>query len=451
MVITAIYERNGNRPLFPNLHFLAWQRSTFDSPKGLTVMNPMVLASDTKLLKMLLTPTITAVAFWHPVMKPNGDYAFKASWASTEGKGEDIRVVMATCPRIKSVLLQSDFAMQSLTTFSQYTQLDTIVSHSNIPISVFRSLGDLPSLTTLAASVVSIDLFHTLFMPEMTPEPLPIRTLFPALKQLTLTSLLHLVPGVLSCIRSSAVHSLNTRSRVYHTVPHDQILDTFKTLQNTPFAHSLQTLHVSLAFDPPRRDADSVVFRAVFGPLFELAHLKTLTVHTHERTLLITSSDLDEMALSWPNLVTLGLTCRFDTDVPRRVVDQPTIHALVALAVRCERLKLLYCDAVDVTKEDVARFAEQADRGVLGSQQQLTGFVPARVRGWSGLSPEDTARLAVAVQKVFPNVEGGRALQRVGELREELRERRWDVRSAPRVCQFLHALDTIQAGRRKTG
>ena len=91
--ILELYKWNGGKPLFPNLRFLAWYRDVEEAAE--------FVGAHSRLLDILVSPTLTAVALWHPLFSPKGvQVHFRWEYMGIRGYDIDLQKAIKMCPDI---------------------------------------------------------------------------------------------------------------------------------------------------------------------------------------------------------------------------------------------------------------------------------------------------------------------------------------------------------------
>ncbi|PIL26747.1 hypothetical protein GSI_11161 [Ganoderma sinense ZZ0214-1] len=327
--------------------------------------------------------------------------------------------------------------------FAKFNNLHT-AKFRHIDNALFIHLATLPRLKMLSGA-------FTVSKPEMDTE-----TAFPALQELVVDDLDYENSGdvfflaALPYISSPSLTLFSIRVVVH---PGEDLLGYLEELCAAPLLAHLREFDLSIHIgsdrlyenqeEPDEEDeedetAESVDFAGVLCRLQDMRELKAITVFVASMVPEFSLQDrhLEAIAETWPELVRLEIGYSFQDvgftrwDGPQRI-SWPSLGAIVSLAERCRKL-----EAIDVEFESVdARALEELEARAAVCEAPQTALRqiivgPGVTDFCKKLSLTDPARVAAALRKLFPNLEGGK-LEVIGGDSEEgsdliVRYRLWD-------------------------
>ena len=376
--IHELYRRTDGRPLFPNLRYLAWHRDVEEAQE--------LVEAQSRLLDILVSPTLTAVALWHPLFSPEGvKEHIRWEYMCMGGYDPDLKKVIKTCPDLKELLIGVDLGLSQLRELSTCTRLRTLhCQMANTTAEVLEVLGQNPHIEELRGAFDSDRHDNctpwTSLIPRTFDRQLN-KGLFPALRRIRFYDSYTFIPyltDLLPSIGSNTLEEVSLSHTHAHTLP-EHVGPFIEALCAPRYAHSLMTVDLSFTFYNAEMNFNSqhpivaVSFHDTFSSLLQLRRLHTLSLSLSYLRLSVSDADLDLMARAWPDIVTLRLG-HSSRNVWARTAEhardtvRPTMPALVTLAERCTDLAYLQCDVVHVTEEDVRALGELcAARGWKGT------------------------------------------------------------------------------------
>ena len=389
-VIHELHKRNGGRPLFPKLRFLAWHRDLKRGPED-------QIAYD-RLLDILASPDISAVSFWIPdrfVLGGAGDI-------SDYDPGSDLGTIARRCPLLQEVHLRPNFCPDALLDFSTKIRLRTLKLGMDIVQSnVLDVLGQNLHVEELCGSLS----YEFGSLPQ---QPAALGRLagglFPSLRRIHLAgTVVPYLTNLLASVSSPVLTNVTVLGTHDYTSPEDVCL-LIKTLSTPHFACSLQTITLSFDFEFMEDYQLQLVpfhFDPFLSPLLSLHNLRHLSLCMSVIIITVTDADVYRMARAWPHAVTIGIghgrTCRLFRHRTARYVDAPSpgpsVRALVALAERCTKLVDLHCDVARAEEEDECALAElcgargwRGTRGVWSVKVETDRAHAGRIRERGGVA-----------------------------------------------------------------
>lgn len=392
-VFVKLFEDSAGQPLFPNLQVLSWQRSWPDEDLSM-------------LARIIAPPTLSVLKLHHPMWldyKPR----FIPAYFKMDGRPEDLQIFTDAYPMLEHIVIDLIFPSHDLCCISNCRHLRSF-SVEQVPLNVLWPLAQLPSLTHLDVELLG----------EESSAPLPTSPLelapFSSLTTVTFHSS-HALPviGFLTHISPIALTSVNLRLVRAHS---DDIPRALRALCSDRLVHTLRVIRVNFECVEAGQDSESerCHFLAVARPLLNLPSLDVLAFSVHGRALVLSDNDVSEMARSWPRIVSLSVTHDpkyiDPKDRPRGThyssLVRPSLSALVSLAEQCGNLESMKFDPADVSEEELVSLEAHAASAIAVPRATLGQFVPARSDAFDRLVIHDVQRLASALHRIFPNLEG---------------------------------------------
>ena len=323
--------------------------------------------------------------------------------------GETLTILSDACPEIIHLhaLQLTCLDEAGHRALAKFNNLHT-AKFGRIDNALFRHLGTLPRLRLLYGSFVVDD-------PDMDT-----RAPFPALQELFVvdhddyTDFLSALPYISS--RSVALLSVQVRLELT-----EDVLEYLEEICTSPALAHLRSLelvaHITFnQWDNPEEPFEGVIFADVLRVLQRLRELTAITVVVAFATSTVAGFSVEDrdlrcIAETWPNLARLEIGHIIQNDDwpgGPEGIGRPSLNAVVSLAERCRRL-----EAVNVEFESVdARALENLEARAaacsvpqMALRQIIVG--PGVTDFCQKLRVVDPARVAKALQKLFPNVVGG--------------------------------------------
>ncbi|KAI0662698.1 hypothetical protein C8Q70DRAFT_1051313 [Cubamyces menziesii] len=181
---------------------------------------------------------------------------------------------------------------------------------------------------------------------------------------------------------------------------------------------SLRKLYLSLTTEFPLvasgADTIHVAFADIFRSLRHLRALENLEVMSWNRVLSISDDDVRDMATSWPLLRRLTITSdskdnyrTHDMWTPYAPhISRPSLLAVTSLAEGCRDLISVSMDVADMSDSELETLETHAAAAGIEPQTRLMHLVVARDEHFMRLSLPDIDRLAGALRRLFPSLEG---------------------------------------------
>ncbi|KAI0335396.1 hypothetical protein GY45DRAFT_1366967 [Cubamyces sp. BRFM 1775] len=196
------------------------------------------------------------------------------------------------------------------------------------------------------------------------------------------------------------------------------VVSLVQPLSSERFSASLRKLYLSLTteFPPIASGADAILiaFAGIVGPLLHLHALEDLKVMSWNRVLSISDEDVRNMATSWPRLRRLSITSDSKNnhrtyeagDLYTRHISRPSMAAVVGLAENCRDLVAVKIDVADMSETELEALEAHAATTGTVPQTHFMHFIMATGQHFMRLSLPDLDRLAVALRRLFPSLEG---------------------------------------------
>ncbi|PIL23024.1 hypothetical protein GSI_14331 [Ganoderma sinense ZZ0214-1] len=435
-VFAELFEKSAGQPLFPNLQMLSWQQSSPDEDLNM-------------LARIIAPPTLSVLKLHHPMWL---DYkpSFVPAHFTMDGQPEDLHIFTNGCPMLEHILIDLIFPPHDLYSIANCRRLRSL-SVEKVPLEVLWSLEQLPNLTHLSVELLGEE---SPVSPHTCPLEPTLASFYP-LRSLSFTnSLPSPIISFLTRISPIALTSVNlllvrTRS--------DDVPRALRALCSDRFTHTLRVIRLTFECVEAERNGESerCHFLSVARPLLSIASLEVLAFSIYTRALVLSDCDVSEMARSWPCIVSLSVTHDpkyiDPKDRPRdtRYTDlvRPSLSALISLGERCSSLESMKFDPANVSEEELKSL--EAHSASTGPRPTLSQLVPVRSDALDDLAIHDVQRLASALHRIFPNLEGKGVLAK--HERRPLRARLtdWDTGWKNQADELLRSLDALCAAERE--
>ncbi|KAI0349569.1 hypothetical protein OH77DRAFT_1525578 [Trametes cingulata] len=455
-VFVELYSRSEGQNLFPRLVSVLWGGSR-DIPGNI------------QLLRMLAQPSVTCLV--QGLFPALGKKAYRA--LGSRNPHHDINLVVESCPRLQHVLVETPLTLEQTLPFARCSMLQRIhLKSSTVHPILLHRLAHLPRLEELRVHSVSLG------PPESLGERAGSRvkprrpTKFSALRRFIIGSISYDprsqdISDFCSDILSEGLSSSDIDE--VQLGSHEDIVRFVDVVYSTPFASSLRRLSLHLRCSAWENGRPDVAFSVMAAPLLNLSGLEEVSIFVHNAYLGIADDDLTCITCAWPRITSLHLDSSllynyegYALPHPPRGVPhpvRPSLHAIICMALWCRQLGALGICAGDVSDADVLA-AEELAVGNTAPQTQLTQLVlmgrdGMRQPGMFDIEPmrsswsvSDIDRLANALLRVFPNLEGDGVLK-PGERYGAYRPRWWNyLWKGSQAYQLGLRLDSIQAESR---
>ena len=431
-VFAQLFENNAAQPLFPNLQVLSWQRSSADEDMS-------------KLAQIIAPPTLSVLKLHHPMWidyKPR----FVPAYFTRDGRPEDLHIFTDACPALEHILIDLIYPSHDLCSVANCHHLRSF-SVEQVHLNVLWRLAQLPNLTHIDTELCSEE-------PSGPPATSPVEAPLPLFSSLKTITFVNSLPSpVISFLTTISPVALTSATIRLTRARSDDIPLCLSVLCSERLAHTLRVISVSFGCTWAQRGSESerCHFLTLARPLLRVASIEVLHFSISGRALVLSDNDVTEMARSWPRIVSLSITHNPEytepKDRPRGAhyanLIRPSLSTLISLAEQCGSLESMKFDPADVSEQELVSLEARATPS--NPRSVLSQFVPARSDAFDGLVIHDVPRLASALLRIFPNLEGKGVLAK--HERRPIRSRLtdWDTETNNQADELLRRLDAMHA------
>ena len=274
--IHELYRRTDGRPLFPNLRYIAWHRDVEQAQD--------LVEAQSRLLDILVSPTLTVVALWHPLFSPKGvQVHLRWEYMGMGGYDLDLQKFIKMCPDMKELLIGVDFGPTQLLELSKCTRLRTLhYQMAKTTAEVLEALGHSSRIEELRGAFDSDRHDNCTPWTSLIPRPFKrslAKRLFPALRRIRFYDLSTFIPCLTSLLHSVSSNTLEEVSLSHahtHTLP-EHVGPFIEALCAPRFDGSLRTVNLNFTFYNAEMKFNSYHL-ITFSALLRIRRLHTLSL-----------------------------------------------------------------------------------------------------------------------------------------------------------------------------